>query len=59
MPAVPAAILTPKGGDPHAENCLTQLSADRLSPPKTGRVIHWDRTLSGFGLRVTVPVAAS
>jgi len=59
VPAVPAAILTPKGGDPHAENCLTQLSADRLSPPKTGRVIHWDRTLSGFGLRVTANGAKS
>ena len=38
---------------------LTQLAADRLTPPKTGRVIHWDRTLPGFGLRITAKGAKS
>jgi integrase len=37
---------------------LTQLAVDRL-PPKTGRIIHWDRTLPGFGLRVTAKGARS
>jgi integrase len=32
---------------------LTQLSVDKLSAPKKGRVIYWDRLLPGFGLRVT------
>jgi integrase len=38
---------------------LTKLAADRLAPPKAGRVIHWDRTLPGFGLRVTAKGAKS
>jgi hypothetical protein len=38
---------------------LTQLAADRLSSPRTGRIIHWDRTLPGFGLRVTAKGAKS
>src|SRR3954470_12440550 len=32
---------------------LTQVAVDRLSPPASGRIIHWDRHLPGFGLRVT------
>jgi hypothetical protein len=38
---------------------LTQLSVDRLRPPKTGRIIHWDRHLPGFGLRITANGAKS
>ncbi len=38
---------------------LTQLGVDRLAPPKTGRVIHWDRTLPGFGIRLTEKGAKS
>jgi hypothetical protein len=32
---------------------LTQLAIERLAPPSIGRVIYWDRTLPGFGLRLT------
>ena len=32
---------------------LTQIAAERLSPPPSGRAIYWDRHLPGFGLRVT------
>jgi hypothetical protein len=32
---------------------LTQVSAGRLSPLSRRRVIHRDRTLPGFGLRIT------
>ena len=38
---------------------LTQLAVDKLAPPKTGRVVHWDRTLPGFGLRMTATGAKS
>jgi hypothetical protein len=30
---------------------FTQLAIERLQPPATGRVTHWDRHLPGFGLR--------
>src|SRR5207248_2966643 len=32
---------------------LTQLAADKLVPPATGRIVYWDRHLPGFGMRVT------
>jgi integrase len=32
---------------------LTQLTVDRLGPPTTGSVVHWDAQLRGFGLRVS------
>jgi integrase len=32
---------------------LTQRGVDALSPPRTGRVEYFDRTLPGFGLRVS------
>ncbi len=32
---------------------LTQLAADKIAAPATGRVVYWDRLLPGFGLRVT------
>ena len=32
---------------------LTQLSVTRITAPKSGRIVCWDRTLPGFGLRVT------
>lgn len=38
---------------------LTQLAVDRLAPPKTGRIIHWDRLLPGFGIRLTASGARS
>jgi integrase len=38
---------------------LTQLAADKIAPPPTGRVIYWDRLLPGFGLRVTANGAKS
>src|SRR5690348_11513801 len=38
---------------------LTQLAVDRLTAPATGRVIHWDRTLPGFGVRITTNGAKS
>src|SRR4051812_22872737 len=38
---------------------LTQLAVERLAPPVSGRVIHWDRHLPGFGLRITARGAKS
>jgi integrase len=32
---------------------LTQLAVERLAPPSKGRMIYWDRTLPGFGIRLT------
>lgn len=32
---------------------LTQPAVDRLKPPTTGRVEHWDNQLPGFGLRIS------
>jgi integrase len=32
---------------------LTQLSVERLKPPAEGAVTFWDKTLPGFGLRVS------
>jgi integrase len=32
---------------------LTQASVDKVSPPAEGRVIYWDTSLPGFGLRVS------
>src|SRR5438270_423601 len=32
---------------------LTQLAAEKQTPPKSGRVVYWDRLLPGFGLRLT------
>jgi len=29
------------------------MGVDKLAPPKSGRVVYWDRTLPGFGLPVT------
>jgi integrase len=34
---------------------LTQAAANKLSSPASGRIIVWDRTLPGFGLRVAAP----
>jgi integrase len=38
---------------------LTQLAAERQGPPKSGRIIYWDRLLPGFGLRLTAKGARS
>src|SRR4051812_43455859 len=38
---------------------VTQLAVDKLAPPPSGRIVHWDRTLPGFGLRVTAAGAKS
>src|SRR6266851_10434850 len=38
---------------------LTQLVAEKIAAPATGRVIYWDRLLPGFGLRVTTTGAKS
>src|SRR5436190_18368088 len=38
---------------------LTQLAAEKIAAPATGRVIYWDRLLPGFGLRVTSTSAKS
>jgi len=38
---------------------LTQLAAERLSAPATGRIVYWDRGLPGFGLRITAKGAKS
>jgi Arm DNA-binding domain len=38
---------------------LTQLAVDRLTLPKTGRTIYWDRHLPGFGVRLTAAGARS
>jgi len=32
---------------------LTQAAVERLKPPAQGRVVHWDKHLPGFGLRIT------
>ena len=32
---------------------LTQLAAEKIVAPATGRVVYWDRFLPGFGLRIT------
>jgi integrase len=34
---------------------FTQLAVDRLRAPEEGRVIYWDSTLPGFGLRISAP----
>jgi hypothetical protein len=34
---------------------FTQLAVERLSPPKSGRIIYFDLLLPGFGLRVGAP----
>src|SRR3979409_791871 len=38
---------------------LTQLAADKLSPPASGRLIYWDRHLPGFGVRLSAKGAKS
>ncbi len=38
---------------------LTQLAAERLSVPNSGRTVYWDRGLPGFGLRITAKGAKS
>src|SRR6266849_714474 len=38
---------------------LTQLATETIAPPATGRVVYWDRTLPGFGLRITANGAKS
>jgi integrase len=38
---------------------LTKLAVEKIAPPPSGRVIHWDRILPGFGLRVTTKGAKS
>jgi Arm domain-containing DNA-binding protein len=38
---------------------LTQLTVEKLAPPKAGRVVHWDKLLPGFGLRMTANGAKS
>jgi integrase len=38
---------------------LTQMAVERVSRPVTGRVVYWDRTLPGFGRRVTANGAKS
>jgi integrase len=38
---------------------LTQLAAEKLAPPPTGRVVYWDRHLPGFGMRITAQGAKS
>jgi integrase len=32
---------------------LTQLGVDQIKPPAEGSVTHWDKTLPGFGVRVS------
>ena len=32
---------------------LTQLAVERVKPPKSGRVVHWDALVPGFGLRIS------
>lgn len=34
---------------------FTQAAVENLKPPPTGRVMYWDATLPGFGLRVAAP----
>src|SRR4029453_13364433 len=38
---------------------LTQLAAEKLAPPATGRAVYWDRHLPGFGVRITASGAKS
>src|ERR1041385_8442558 len=38
---------------------LTQLAAEKLAPPPTGRIVYWDRHLPGFGVRITATGAKS
>src|ERR1041384_6865196 len=38
---------------------LTQLAAEKLAPPASGRVVYWDRHLPGFGVRITASGAKS
>src|SRR5882762_2083860 len=38
---------------------LTQVAIEKLKPPAEGREVHWDRTLPGFGLRLTANGARS
>ena len=38
---------------------LTQLAAEKIAAPATGRIVYWDRLLPGFGLRVTSTGAKS
>jgi integrase len=38
---------------------LTQLAAEKLAPPPSGRVVYWDRHLPGFGVRITASGAKS
>jgi hypothetical protein len=41
------------------QTSLTQLAVEKLIPPKAGRVVHWDKLLPGFGLRITANGAKS
>src|SRR5215204_3115311 len=38
---------------------LTQIAAERMAPPKTGRLVVWDTVLPAFGMRVTAKGAKS
>ena len=38
---------------------LTQLAAEKLAAPPSGRVVYWDRHLPGFGVRITASGAKS
>ncbi len=38
---------------------LTQIAAERMTPPKTGRLVVWDTVLPSFGMRVTAKGAKS
>jgi integrase len=38
---------------------LTQLAAEKLASPATGRIVYWDRHLPGFGVRITASGAKS
>ena len=38
---------------------LTQLAAEKLAAPPTGRTVYWDRHLPGFGIRITAKGARS
>src|SRR5437588_10502504 len=38
---------------------LTQLAAEKLTAPPTGRSVYWDRHLPGFGVRITASGAKS
>src|SRR5947209_4381288 len=41
------------------KRALTQLTVDRIGPPRAGRVEYWDTHLRGFGLRVSASGAKS